>query len=112
MTACLRCDGCGKVAAEHEDDLRKWWRMARHGVEWANEPNEAKGEGQSLSIHSVMMDARSMQEMMESDDSFAEMGMSMGEEEPMLVMHFCNSKCLGGWADQSASLEDAMGEDS
>lgn len=112
MTACLRCDWCSKAVAEHEGDLRQWWRLARHGVEWADEAAAPKIMGAMLMQPQVSMRSTFIGDFPtdDGDDDDVIVGVIMDDEidedEPSAtILHFCSAACLGEWATQAAALE-------
>ena len=93
--------------AEHESDLRQWWRLARHGIEWAE---EAALPQDSSFFATVPFSINSMMIMEDNDDEETLTEVLISEEldtnEPSLaVLHFCSSACLDSWASQAAALE-------
>jgi hypothetical protein len=110
MTACLRCDGCYKAAAEHESDLRKWWRLTRHGIEFAEEPVIAEVPFATVpfSMDSTFIAFQIDDNDDDDDEAIADVVMADGldDDEPSsAVLHFCSSACLDSWASQAAALE-------
>lgn len=106
MTACLRCDGCGNAVAEHEADLTQWWRLARHGDEWAEEAGLPHG---GMHMHpTVTMQTFMVEDTL--DDHDVVVGLALPEEfeemePPLVILHFCSSGCLSEWAFQAATFE-------
>jgi len=107
MSACLRCDGCGKAVAEHEDDFKTWWRLTRYGADWIEEPGAPMGPVPILSMHSVFMTPMGMVEMdsMPDFEDDEDDEIEFDSEPSMAVVHFCSSRCLAQWAGQAAALE-------
>lgn len=105
MTACLRCDGieCSRTIAEHEGDLRTWWRLARHGDEWAGEVGRPyMGVPMMVPMASIFID--SDEDGVEMDEEMEEFLLA-GDDPGAVILHFCSSACLAVWASQSAALE-------
>lgn len=84
MTTCLRCDGCSKAVAEHEGDLRSWWRLTRYGEDWPEEPGPHPTSAQmpvvalqSVFVESSMDDLDDIEDIEEAMEFFALEGKSV-----------------------------------
>lgn len=106
MTACLRCDGdsCTRTAAEHEADLRRWWRLERHGAEWADEPGSHM-ERPSIEVMMGFPFTFGDDDDDELEWSGDEMEVGVIDSPSDAVLHFCSAGCLASWATQAANLE-------
>lgn len=114
MTACLRCDGCSKAVAEHESDLRQWWRLVRHGMEWADEAGAPKFGPMMMAppvfMHSTFIGGVFSDDEDEDDDDMMIVGIPIDDDEDAdepssVVLHFCSARCLAGWAEQASAIE-------
>jgi len=111
MAVCLRCDGCGEVVSEQDDNFKTWWRLTRYGADWIEEPGAPVTQMPMVSMHSVFFTGQGTVEMDstpdfdDEDDEDLE-GEFLGADEPsMAIVHFCSSACLAQWAGQAAALE-------
>jgi len=110
MTACLRCDGCSKAVAEHEADLRNWWRLTRHGVEWAEEAAAPKPLASYAEIPQISLSTTFVGEFTDEDvelfDGEADGSDDFLDEEiSSVVMHFCSATCLVNWGQQASCFD-------
>ena len=108
MTTCLRCDGCSKAVAEHEGDLRSWWRLTRYGVDWPEEPGPQVPNSQMpvVALHSIFMETSGddFDDVEDIEDAIELMGLD--EEFSSPTLHFCSAGCLVAWSSQAAAVED------
>ena|SRR5690606_32671585 len=104
MAACLRCDSCGSVMAEHDGDLRTWWRLTRHGLEWANEPGEPPYLVGTRMLESTTFVTFDEDEMVEAIPDLLTQPVRSDEEVGHQVLHFCTSACLAAWASTAEAL--------
>lgn len=119
MAVCLKCDHCGKLVSEQDEELESWWRLERYGSEFIDEPGRAKAPRDShIEMHSIVIDNRgaSSPEPVEITDedaaAFEEALMegyiedSKGGIDIGAILHFCTAACLSGWSEQAAAFED------
>jgi len=111
MSVCLRCDGCGKVVAESDGDMGRWWRLERYGLEWIVEPGSEAESTPQVEMHSVVINNMGTDGTLYSEEEL------LVEEEAILdeiieedliesiALHFCSAECLSGWAAQAAEFE-------
>jgi hypothetical protein len=102
MATCLRCDGCGNVASEQDEDLDKWWRVERYGQDWVDDPRGQ--ESTAIHVNSMVSfgDPYDVAEDGELEaDAFEDFSIA-----PDITLHFCKAACLAVWSTQASEFEE------
>jgi len=90
------------VASEQDNGLDAWWRLARYGQDWIDEPG--RHQDASISVSSMMTFADPFDVTEEGEvetdalDDFT--------YAPDVTLHFCKAACLALWSTQASEFED------